>query len=204
MTQTAQRDMISVLTQDHRDVEELFVRLEELANTRDTPDTSGERAEARQIADQVITELSRHWAAEERHLYPALREYVPACLPLADLEVAEHAKAERNLKSLDWLDPDDEEFWIRVEVLIAVIRAHTQIEEEELFPRLRAAVPREELIDLGGKVERTEHTGPTRPHPAVPDTPPGNKLAEPAAALLDRVRDALSDRGRGSEHARNG
>ena len=204
MSHPAQRDVISVLTQDHRDVEELFVRLEELANTRDTPDVSGERIEAMLVARQMITDLTRHWAAEEQHLYPAVREKLPACQPVADLEIAEHAKAEQNLKALDRLEPDDEEFWIRVEVLIGLIRAHIQVEEEELFPRLRAAVPREMLVDLGARAERTQYHGPTRPHPAVPDVPPVNKLADPAAALVDRVRDALSDRGRGSKHARHG
>jgi hemerythrin-like domain-containing protein len=196
MTQTGQRDVISVLTQDHRDVDELFVRLEELAGTRDAPDSAGERAEARLVADQVITDLSRHSVAEEQYLYPAVREHLPDYRPLADHEVAEHAKAERNMKALDRLDPDDEEFWIRTEVLIGLIRAHTLVEETELFPRLRAVVPREVLVDLGGRVERAQRNAPTHPHPATPDTPPANRLVDPAAALVDRVRDAVSSRGR--------
>jgi hemerythrin-like domain-containing protein len=196
MTQTDQRDVISVLTQDHRDVDELFVRLEELASTRDTADFSGERAEAKLVAHQVIADLSRHSAAEEQFLYPAVSRHLPACKPLTDHELAEHAKAERNMKALDGLDPDDEEFWIRAEVLIGQIRAHAQVEENELFPRLRAEVPIDVLVDLGGRVERAQRSAPTRPHPAVPDTPPGNRLVDPAAAVVDRLRDALTGRGR--------
>jgi hemerythrin-like domain-containing protein len=196
MTQTAQRDVIDVLNQEHHEIEELFVRLEELAGTRDAPDSAGERAEARLIADQAIAELARHWHAEERHLYPAVRRHVPAIQSLADREVAEHAKAERNMKLLERLDPDDEEFWIRTEVLIGLIRAHVQVEEAEVFPGLRDAVPRELLVELGGRVERAQRGGPTHPHPAAPDRPPGNRLVTPATALVDRIRDMMSSRGR--------
>jgi hemerythrin-like domain-containing protein len=197
MTQTAQRDVVTVLSQEHHEIEELFVRLEELANTRDTPDASGERAEARLIADQVIMELARHWAAEEQHVYPAVLRHLPAAWRVADRELAEHAKAERNAKALDRLDPDDDEFWIRVEVLISVVREHVRAEEEDVFPRLRDAVPRDELLELGRRVERTEQSAPTRPHPATPDRPPGNKVLDPAAALMDRLRDTVTSRGRG-------
>jgi hypothetical protein len=37
---------------------------------------------------------------------------------------------------------------------------------------------------------------PTRPHPAAPDTPPANKLLAPGAGLVDRLRDALTGRGK--------
>lgn len=196
MTQTAQRDVIDLLSQEHHEIEELFVRLEELAATRDAPDSAGERAEARGIADQAITELTRHWVAEERHLYPAVRQHVPALESTAERELAEHAKAERNMKALERLDADDEEFWIRVEVLIGLVRAHVQVEEDTVFPGLRDAVPKELLVELGGKVAGAQRMGPTRPHPAAPDRPPGNRLVDPAAGLMDRVRDAVSSRGR--------
>jgi hemerythrin-like domain-containing protein len=197
MTQTAQRDVISVLSQEHHEIEELFVRLEELAGTRDVPGPPDERAEARTVVNEVIRELSRHWAAEERHLYPAVRRYVPDFQQVADQELAEHGKAERNAKALEGLDPDAEEFWIRVEVLIAVVRGHVQAEEAHVFPRLRDAVPGEVLVDLGRQVERTAQGAPTRPHPATPDSGPGNRLLDPAAALMDRVRDTVFSRGRG-------
>jgi hypothetical protein len=37
-------------------------------------------------------------------------------------------------------------------------------------------------------------TAPTRPHPHAPAAPPGNLLAGPVAAVVDRVRDVVSDR----------
>jgi hypothetical protein len=32
---------------------------------------------------------------------------------------------------------------------------------------------------------------PTHPHPNAPDTPPGNMVLGPVAALADRFRDAM-------------
>ncbi|HUR08087.1 MAG TPA: hypothetical protein VM347_36465 [Nonomuraea sp.] len=47
-----------------------------------------------------------------------------------------------------------------------------------------------------GKVQAIKKIAPTRPHPSAPDTPPGNKLLGPATGLIDRLRDALSGRGK--------
>ncbi len=58
MAQVAQRDVISLLIQDHREVDELLVRLEELAD--DEP--VGTDVEARTVAGQVVAELAERWA----------------------------------------------------------------------------------------------------------------------------------------------
>ncbi|MBP5910566.1 hemerythrin domain-containing protein, partial [Streptomyces sp. LBUM 1478] len=63
-------------------------------------------------------------------------------------------------------------------------------------PRLRASCSAEALNSLGDKVRTAKKTAPTRPHPAAPDTPPANKLLAPGMGLVDRMRDALSGRGK--------
>jgi hypothetical protein len=45
-------------------------------------------------------------------------------------------------------------------------------------------------------VRRAKKMAPTRPHPSAPDTPPANKLLAPGTGLVDRLRDALSGRGK--------
>jgi hypothetical protein len=67
-------------------------------------------------------------------------------------------------------------------------------EERDLLPRLQEACDHKELVELGEKFEQARRMAPTRPHPAVPDKPPANKLLAPGAGLIDRLRDALSDR----------
>jgi hypothetical protein len=44
-------------------------------------------------------------------------------------------------------------------------------------------------------VQRVKDMAPTRPHPAAPDTPPGDLLLGPVTGLFDRLRDVVTGRG---------
>lgn len=180
-------NVIDELVTDHREVEEIFGRLEALP--------AGD--ENRKVcADQATIELVRHSVAEESCLYPAVREHVPGGDALADKELADHARAEQIMKDLEGLRPDDPDFDRTVTLLMSEIRDHIADEEHNLFPRLRTACPPDALNDLGDKVRRAKKTAPTRPHPSAPDKPPANKLLAPGASLVDRLRDALTGRGK--------
>ncbi|MEU5527629.1 hemerythrin domain-containing protein [Micromonospora chersina] len=180
-----ERDVVDVLMTDHREVEAIFVELE---SRQGTPE------HRRQLADVVIAELVRHSVAEEAYVYPAARKALPDGDQLAEHEISEHADAERTMKELESLDPSEPRFDELLTKLTATIRHHVQEEENDLFPRLRAACAREELVELAGKVEAAKKSAPTRPHPAAPDHPPANKLLAPGTGLVDRMRDALSGR----------
>ena len=91
-------NLISVLMTDHREVEEMFTELE----------SAGLPAQRRaELRDKVITELVRHSVAEEMYLYPTTRTALPGGDQLADREIEEHAAAERVMKDLEKVDPDD-------------------------------------------------------------------------------------------------
>ncbi|MET7804064.1 hemerythrin domain-containing protein [Micromonospora chersina] len=180
-----ERDVVDVLMTDHREVEAIFVELE---SRQGTPE------HRRQLADVVIAELVRHSVAEEAYVYPAARKALPDGDQLAEHEISEHADAERTMKELESLDPSEPRFDELLTKLTATIRHHVQEEENDLFPRLRAACAREELVELAGKVQAAKKSAPTRPHPAAPDHPPANKLLAPGTGLVDRMRDALSGR----------
>ncbi|MDX3244168.1 MULTISPECIES: hemerythrin domain-containing protein [Streptomyces] len=180
-------NVIDELVTDHREVEELFGRIEALP--------SG--AKNRKLyADQATMELVRHSVAEEEYLYPAVREHLPGGAALADKELADHARAEQIMKDLEAREPDDPEFDRLIGMLMREIREHLVDEEQNLFPRLLATCPADALDDLGDKVRRAKKTAPTRPHPAAPDKPPANKLLSPGAGLVDRLRDTLTGRGK--------
>ncbi|MEI5520344.1 hemerythrin domain-containing protein [Streptomyces brasiliscabiei] len=180
-------DVIAELTTDHGEVEEMFRQIEALP--------SGD-AQRKHYADKVTIELVRHSVAEEAYLYPAVREHVPDGDAIADRELADHAEAERTLKALERCEADDPDFDLLIAQLTTEIRAHIQDEESNLFPRLRTSCPAEALNTLGDKVRTAKKTAPTRPHPAAPDTPPANKLLAPGMGLVDRMRDALTGRGK--------
>lgn len=184
-TPTQTKDMIDILIKDHREVEELFQELE-------NPGTTTER---REVALTVaIAELVRHSVAEEQYLYPATREVLPDGDEIADREIADHSEAEQVMKRLERMNSSEPEFNSVVQTLISDVRDHIADEEGNLFPRLRAACSQEQLADLGAKVDRAKQTAPTRPHPSSPSKPPANKLLAPGAGLVDRMRDALSQR----------
>lgn len=180
-------NVIDELVTDHREVEEMFGRIEALPY--------GDK-DRKMYADQVTMELVRHSVAEEMYLYPAVREHVAGGDAIADREIDDHSKAERIMKDLEGCDADDPEFDRLIGMLMTEVRSHIADEEQSLFPNLRAACPPEALDTLGDKVRQAKKLAPTRPHPAAPDKPPANKLLAPGAGLVDRLRDALTGRGK--------
>ncbi|CAM03446.1 hemerythrin HHE cation binding domain-containing protein [Saccharopolyspora erythraea NRRL 2338] len=189
MAQEAQKngDLVDVLIQDHRDVESAFGEYER----------GGLTTEARRdLVDHIITELVRHSVAEEQHLYPAAREHLPDGDRIADHEIREHADAESVMKQIEGLDPDSADFDRLVRKLISEIRHHIEDEESDLFPRLRDVCSPQYLQEMGDKIVQAKKIAPTRPHPGAPDRPPANKLLDPGVGMIDRIRDALTGRGR--------
>ncbi|MER5427723.1 hemerythrin domain-containing protein [Streptomyces sp. NPDC002588] len=182
-------NVIDELVTDHREVEELFGRIEALP--------SGHR-DRKTHAEQVTIELVRHSVAEEAYLYPAVREHIAGGDVLADKELKDHAEAERIMKDLEGRAADDADFDMLLAKLMREIREHVADEEQNLFPRLRAACPPEALDSLGDKVRMAKKTAPTRPHPSAPDKPPANKMLAPGVGLVDRLRDAMTGRGKKS------
>ncbi|MET7380674.1 hemerythrin domain-containing protein [Streptomyces sp. NPDC005526] len=180
-------DVIQELTTDHREVDEIFAQIEAL------PPGDKRRKD---LADQATIELVRHSVAEEMHLYPAVRRFLPDGDEIADREIQDHGEAERTMKELEGCSADDPRFDEYMGRLMREIREHVTDEEQNLFPRLREAAAPEDLEKLAEKVRSAKKTAPTRPHPSAPQTPPANKLLAPGAGLVDRVRDALTGRGR--------
>ncbi len=148
-----------------------------------------------QLVEQVTIELVRHSVAEEQWLYPAVRQLVADGDTIADKELAEHAEVEEALKGLEQLPAQEPAYADAVAAMMADVRHHLKEEEGELFPKLVAASSPEELRELGAKIEKAKKVAPTRPHPSSPSTPPANRILDPGAGLIDRLRDALTGRG---------
>jgi hemerythrin superfamily protein len=184
-----QRDVIEILTADHREVEAMFTELETLIETRSGTDDQLRK----DLAEQVTIELVRHAVAEEVVVYPAVQDRVSA--EEAERAKREHAEAEETMKRLEGLDPNDDAFDDEIRKLVGEIRAHVAEEEGEMFPRMREVMTREELTELGVRVDAIKKLAPTRPHPSVPNEPGPRLAAGPVAGLFDRLRDLASGRG---------
>ena len=184
---TTPTDVIMFLTEQHREVDDMFAQLEDMDGATDE--------KVQRLAEQVVTSLVKHSVAEEIYLYPAVRKALPDGDDVADHELHEHDEAEQTMKKLEGLTPEQAEFWPTLHQLIGEIRHHVDEEENNLFPKLRAACSEQELQELGRKVQRAEKFAPTRPHPSAPAEGAALGVLAPGAGLVDRIRDALSGRG---------
>lgn len=177
-------DVIELLEHDHREVEQMFADYEQATDP----------AEKRTLVDRIIIELVRHSEAEEQAVYPMIRSHIENGDAIVEHEIDEHSQAERLMKELDGMDPGNPEFGILMQQLMTAIKEHVAEEENVVFPQFRQTVSPEELDKLGTTVQALKKILPTHPHPMTPDHPPFNALLAPGVALVDRVRDLLSDR----------
>lgn len=174
-------DALQLLSKDHQKVEDLFSRFS----------TSTDPQERTEIVHEVIHELAVHGEVEELVFYPRLREAVPEGDDLAEESIHEHVEMKETLNALDSMTAGDEGFDERMGELVSEVRHHVQEEENEIFPKIRAAVSEEDLREMGERMQRAKGMVPTRPHPQAP-TSPGAKMAAGApVALVDRIRDAV-------------
>ena len=181
-------DFIEVLSAEHREVERLFAELE--------AHFGSSSAEVEDTAREVVTRLVEHTVAEEVHLYPLVREVLPDGDALAEREIAEHDATERTMKRLESLKPKSADFWMTYRILTNLVSQHVGEEEKYLFPALAATVSQEDREQIGDRMLSTEKTAPTRPHPDSPSEGGAQAALAPGAGLVDRVRDALTGRGR--------
>ncbi|UQX04198.1 hemerythrin domain-containing protein [Streptomyces sp. RerS4] len=180
-------NVIDELMTDHREVEEMFGRLQAM---------SGTGQELRDLIDEITIELVRHSVAEEQYLYPAVREHVEGGDRMADKEIEDHSRVEKILKRLEKTKTDDAQISPLLQQLMDEVAAHVEDEESNLFPMLRRACTPQQLDDLGDKIRRAKAMAPTRPHPAAPSSPTASKLLAPGAGLVDRARDFVTGRGK--------
>jgi len=169
---------LTLLKQDHGNVEELFHRFETAA-----PDDLTELARVR---DLVVLHLSQHAVIEEEVFYPAIRAKLGDEQAFEVLEgLEEHHVVKVTLAELEKLAPTHERFRPKMTVLIESVRHHVQEEEDDLFPKARDVFTVEELNAMGEQMETAKQAAPTRPHPLSPDQPPFNVLLGLPLAVLD-------------------
>ena len=192
MTET-QRDVVDLLSADHREFDRIFRELEQLRGRTD----DGSLRRKRELVDDVTIGLVKHSVAEETQVYPRVAKQVDK--EEAEHSKEEHAEAEETMKRLERLDPDDPEFDASVEELIGEIRHHVAHEESRMFTELRASFSHDELVEMAGKVEAVKKIAPTRAHPMTPNEAGVRLAVGPVASLLDHLRDAVSGRGKHSD-----
>ena len=180
MTDTTTRDIVELLNEDHQEAKRL---LEEI--------TQADAVSREALFWKLVPALVQHEVAEEVVVYPVIRDKAPNGAAEVDARLTEQAEAEIRLAQMERLDPATTEFASELKGLREDVLEHAQAEEDGIFPLLGTLESPADRAKLGARYEKAKASAPTHPHPNAPDTPPGNRVVGPIAALFDKTRDAL-------------
>ena len=147
-------DAIVVLKQDHARVKKLFQEFERAGSAKEKKN---------RIVRTILEELTVHTYLENEVMYPEVRRLVP------DLEAdvlesyEEHHVADMLCVELSTMDADDERFDAKTTVLIESVTHHIGEEEQDWFPKVREALGRKQLQELGARMEALRPKAPRKP-----------------------------------------
>jgi DNA-binding NarL/FixJ family response regulator len=163
------KNVISVLTRDHRRIVNLLLRL---------PMTHG--TGRRRLADELTSEIIRHAVAEDLYLYPALPAVVPASELDAARDTGTHTRIERLLTDLAQTAPDSLTFDELVTKLASEVDRETLHEEVDVFPWLARYCDPQMMIHLGEQIQAFKDTA------VVEKTPAGGLTIQCGDRMLHR------------------
>lgn len=178
----AEKDIIDLLLDDHREFRELFPQVRE---------ATGEQRE--ELFHYLVARLASHEAAEESVVHPALRDDVPGGVAVAVAVLQEEADAEKLLHRMTKMDVGSAEFAAALDDLERDVLAHADHEERDEFPPLREHLDVTHRRKMGRAFTTLRAAGPTRPHPLTPQAPEVRAAVGPIAGIFDRARDAARD-----------
>jgi hemerythrin superfamily protein len=148
-------DALVLLREDHKRIRALFKDFQAAA------DRSAERRE--KIVARIAEELTVHTHIENDVFYPRVRALVP------DLEqdilesLEEHHLADVLTAELAALKAEDERFEAKTTVLIETVTHHITEEEQDCFPKVRAALSRTQLREIGEALIQARSDAPRSP-----------------------------------------
>ncbi len=148
-------DAIVLLKEDHRELLRLF---------RDYRTTPAKDTAARgELAGRIVHDVTVHTYLEDEVLFPRVRELLPQAHDETVRHYQEHRNADRLCEEITALAPADPRFDPLVTALIDGLTRHIEEEEHDWFPRVRAAVSRKELQEIGTRLLAVRETAPRVP-----------------------------------------
>jgi hemerythrin superfamily protein len=134
-------DALTLLTEQHKEVDELIAELEGSRKSRKKEERFKE------LADK----LAAHATMEEQLFYPAVKAKQTKEILLESTE--EHLAIKRVLADMLRLDVNEDQFEAKLAVMKHQIEHHAHEEEEKmLFPKVRKLMSKDELEALGGEM----------------------------------------------------
>ncbi|NGP04213.1 hemerythrin domain-containing protein [Rhodococcus sp. 14C212] len=146
-------DAIVLLKEDHKEIRKLFREFR-------GADDGNEKG---RIVGRIIELLTVHTYIENEGMYPEVRALLP------DLEsdilesFEEHHVADVLVMELAGMKPDAERFDAKTTVLIENVEHHIEEEEDEWFPKVREALGRKQLQEIGARMLELKEKAPRSP-----------------------------------------
>jgi iron-sulfur cluster repair protein YtfE (RIC family) len=140
-------DATTLLKKDHDKVKALFAQADALSDTS--------HAARLKLFKEIDAELTLHTQVEEQIFYPAFKAKTKRNTDERDevLEAfEEHAGAKDLIAKLEALDPRDETYKAKLQVLGEMVKHHIDEEESVLFPQAHALLTHAELESLGKQI----------------------------------------------------
>jgi hemerythrin-like domain-containing protein len=134
---------IDLLEKQHREVEELFEEFESAGD--------GAQKKKERLCQKISDQLAVHAEIEEKLFYPEAKQENTEEILRESVE--EHLAMKRLLTDIMEGGVDDEQFVARMKVLKEQVEHHVDEEEKDLFPKVRKSCSKEELEDLGKRME---------------------------------------------------
>lgn len=140
-------DVFQELKKDHQEVRQLFGKIEALS--------SGARKTREDLFGKLKAELLRHAKAEEKAFYPRFRDQ-DQTHDLIEEAYSEHKHTEQMLERIEKMAVDSDEWMEAIKELKKEVEHHVREEENQLFPKARKLVDKNEIDSLGEAVERAK------------------------------------------------
>jgi hemerythrin superfamily protein len=187
------RDPFDILIEDHNEMYEYHDKLK----------GANSITEKFQWLDKIHWEIARHAAAEERALYPLIREHLDKGDFLVEVALLQHQTIKDSFASFEQfskLDEDkiDKELLEKtIDTFMEDLKTHNDEEEELQFPKLREKLNQKELDDLAEALTSAKKQAPTHVHPYAPTR---NQtilsVVQPIQGAIDKATDYITGRPR--------
>ncbi|KAB1160884.1 hemerythrin domain-containing protein [Micromonospora sp. DSM 115977] len=148
-------DAIVLLKEDHKEMRRLFKAFQDAEE--------GPAARRQKLVNEILEALTVHTYLENEVMYPEVRKLLP------DLEddilesYEEHHVADVLCAELFTMDAGDERFNAKTTVLIENVLHHVEEEEQEWFPKVREALGRKQLQEIGERMIALRADAPRKP-----------------------------------------
>ncbi|MEV5822003.1 hemerythrin domain-containing protein [Micromonospora harpali] len=148
-------DAIVVLKEDHKEMRRLFRAFQDAED--------GPASQRQKLVGQILEALTVHTYLENEVMYPEVRKLLP------DLEddilesYEEHHVADLLCAELATMDADDTHFNAKTTVLIENVEHHVEEEEQEWFPKVREALGRKQVQEIGERMLALRADAPRSP-----------------------------------------